>query len=59
MVAIPNVSLSWYVCEKPIFCKIEMNFLSSGKAITDSGKYEYAELSFETIRPINGKILRK
>jgi hypothetical protein len=38
---------------------MDKNFRSSGKAMTDSGKYEYAELSFEIKRPIKGKILKK
>ena len=56
MEQIPNVSGMHSVWLNPVFVNIRKNFDPWGNAWTDSGKYVYAELSFETTFPIIGKI---
>jgi len=55
----PNVSGLHVVFLNPTRVRISSNFLPSGKAATDSGRYVYADRSFEIILPILGKMALK
>src|SRR5688500_3749161 len=59
MELIPNVSDLHVVFLNPTFLRMFSKSIPSGNASTDSGRYVYADLSFEIKRPKRGNMFLK